>query len=90
VFGLMLKRLQSSRMFELGDCASITKLRRASKMEFDDHGMLASINMLLIRSLSEFLGRRSLPAAQSMDEFVAPPPFGCKAEMLRTSRDAAE
>jgi hypothetical protein len=84
----MLKRLQSPRMFELGDCASITKLRRASKMEFDVHGMVASINMLLIRSLSEF--QPSLPAGQSMDEFVAPPPFGCKAEMQRASRDAAE
>jgi len=51
----MLKRLQSPRMFELGDCASITKLRRASKMEFDVHGMLASINMWLIRS---FVGIR--------------------------------
>src|SRR5216684_8410298 len=69
----MLKRLQSPRMFELGDCASITKLRRASKMEFDVHGMVASINMLLIRSLSDFVGRRSFPAAQLMDEFVAPP-----------------
>src|SRR6266851_3067291 len=54
----MLKRLQSPRMFELGDCASITKLRRASKMEFDVHGMVASINMLLIRSLSDFVGRQ--------------------------------
>jgi hypothetical protein len=33
-------------MFELGDCASITKLRRASKMEFDVHGMVASINVV--------------------------------------------
>jgi hypothetical protein len=67
-------------MVELGDCASITKLRRASKKEFDVHGMLASINMLLIRSLSEFVVRRSLSAGQSMDEFVAPPNvcFCCK------------
>jgi len=42
----MLKRLQSPRMFELGDSASITKLRRASKMEFDVHGMCASINVV--------------------------------------------
>ncbi len=44
----MLKRLQSARMFELGDSASITKLRRASKMEFDVHGMCGSIEMLLV------------------------------------------
>jgi hypothetical protein len=42
----MLKRLQSPRMFELGDSASITKSRRASKMEFDVHGMCTSINVV--------------------------------------------
>jgi hypothetical protein len=31
-------------MVELGDSASITKLRRASKLEFEVHGMSASIN----------------------------------------------
>ena len=42
----MLKRLQSPRMFDLGDSASITKLRRASKTEFDVHGMCGSINVV--------------------------------------------
>jgi hypothetical protein len=51
VFALMLKRLQSPRMFELGVCASVTKLHRASKMEFDVHGMCGSIKMLSIQSL---------------------------------------
>ena len=54
---LMLKRLQSARMYELGDSANVTKLRRASKMEFDIHGIGASINMLSIRPLSDFAGR---------------------------------
>jgi hypothetical protein len=33
-------------MFELGDSASITKLRRVAKMEFDGHGMCASIDVV--------------------------------------------
>jgi hypothetical protein len=46
-------------MFELGDSASITKFRRASKMKFDVHGMCGSTKILLVG----FVGLRSLPAA---------------------------
>jgi hypothetical protein len=62
----MLKRLQSPLMFALGDSASITKLRRASKMEFHVHGMGASICMLesgLCR-ISSLFGKGSPTAAQ--------------------------
>src|SRR3979411_281868 len=59
----MLKRLQSPRMFELGDSASITKLRRASKMEFDVHGMCGSLKMLSIGSLVVLCGLRSFRGA---------------------------
>ena len=50
----MLKCRQSPRMFELGVSASVTKLRRASKMEFDVHGMCGSIKMLSTQSLYGF------------------------------------
>jgi hypothetical protein len=43
----MLKRLQRLRMFELGVSASFTKLRRASKMEFDVQGMCGPIKNVI-------------------------------------------
>jgi hypothetical protein len=63
----MLKRLQSPRMFELGDRACSTKVRRASKTEFDVHGMDASINVL---SIYESVAHPLLPFARNLSTLM--------------------